>query len=138
MQVSLEQLQAHIDKVPANSYLGLQILEIGEGSCRVRMPYNPAFTNSWQHTHGGALMTLSDIAGWIAMATQNGLDNPAGVATLELKTNFLRSNRESDLFATARTIKSGYRLFFGDISIFDREDQIICHSTVTYIKTGSG
>ncbi|NLU49919.1 MAG: PaaI family thioesterase [Syntrophomonadaceae bacterium] len=134
MITSLEELQAHINQIPINEYLRLKLLEFGEGYSKLMMPYNPVFTNTWKTTHGGALMTLADIAFFVALATLYGLDVSGRISTVEEKTSFLSPSRESDLYATARVIKNGRKLIFGDVSITSDGGRIVSHSTVTYLR----
>ncbi len=136
MIVTLEECQGHMNQVPVNQYLNLQILEIRAGYSRVRMPFNPIFANSWNNTHGGALMTLADIAFYFALATLNGLEASGNFATAELKNNFLQPTSQVDLYAEARVIKNGKRIIFGDVEINDISDRRISHATVSYIRKG--
>ncbi len=135
MKVTQEECQLHMVRVPVNQYLNLSILEVEEGYCLVKMPYNPVFANSWNNTHGGALMTLADIAFYFALATLNGLQASGDFATAELKSNFLKPTSKTDLYAEARVIKNGKRIIFGDVAIRDISGIRISHATVSYIRT---
>lgn len=134
MRVSLQELQDHVERIPINQYLRVQVVEIGEGYCKTMMPYNPILTNTWNNTHGGAYMTVTDITFFLALATINGLDITGSTSTLEIKTNFLSPSRESELYTEARVIKNGRRSIFGDVSIKNSTEKIVSHSTVTYLK----
>jgi len=48
--------------VPFVEHLGLQLLEKRNGVVRMRLEPRPEFENSWGSMHGGALMTLLDVA----------------------------------------------------------------------------
>jgi uncharacterized protein (TIGR00369 family) len=48
--------------VPFVEHLGLQLLEKRNGFVRMRLEPQPEFENSWGSMHGGALMTLLDVA----------------------------------------------------------------------------
>ncbi|MEN6348795.1 MAG: PaaI family thioesterase [Syntrophomonas sp.] len=134
MMASFEQIEAHLTQIPVNQYLQVRLVEIGEGLCKVVMPYNPQLTNSWQSTHGGVLVTLADMTFFLAQATQNGIDSSGRVATAEIKTNFLSSNRGSTLKAEGRVIKNGKRLIFGEVKVFNFDNTAISHSTLSYLK----
>jgi len=135
MMVSFEQIEAHLAQIPVNQYLQVRLLEIGEGCCKVVMPYNPQLANSWQSTHGGILVTLADMIFFLAQATLNGIDSSGRVATAEIKTNFLGSNQGSTLKAEARVIKNGKRLVFGEVTVFKLDNTVISHSTLSYLKS---
>lgn len=136
MRVSLDELKGHVERIPINQYFRLQVLNIGEGYCEAMMPFNPHLTNTWRNTHGGAYMTVTDMAFFLAAATMNGLDISGSTSTVEIKTNFLRPSRESDLFIEAQVIKNGRRHIFGDVRIRDSQSVRVAHSTVTYFKNG--
>ncbi len=131
---SFAEIKAHLAQIPVNQYLQVRLLETGEGVCTVAMPFNPRLANSWQGTHGGVLVTLADMAFFLAQATQNGIDSSGRVATAEIKTNFLGSNKGGDLKAEARVIKNGKRLVFGEVTVFDLNNTVISHSTLSYVK----
>lgn len=130
-----EQIEAHLAQIPVNQYLQVRLMKIGEGYCKVQMPYNPLLANSWQNTHGGILVTLADMAFFLAQATINGIDSSGKVATAEIKTNFLGYNGGSTLQAEARVIKNGKRLVFGEVTVFDLDHRVISHSTLSYLKS---
>ncbi len=130
MPNKLKDFQNFIDRTPINQYLHLQILEIEEGYTKIRMPYNPVFTTTWNSAHGGILMTLADITFFMALATLNGLDITGCISTLEINTKFLSTSRESELYADGRVINSGR----GEVSIVNSTDKLISHSTITYLK----
>ena len=134
MLLTLEDLQSYINRIPANQYMHLQLKEIGEGYSKVKMPYNPVFINSWKNTHGAALMTLTDLTFFVAIATLNGLDISGSTSTSEIKINFLRPTNNSDLYAEANIIKNGKRNVFGEVSIKNTTGKLITYSTVTYVR----
>ncbi len=132
--VSLPELQEYVKQIPMNQVFQLQVLEIGEGYCKTMTPYNPNLTNIWRSTHGGTYMTVTDITFYLAMCTLNGPDTSGNTSTVEIKTNFLRPNKDSALYAEARIIKNGRRNVFGDVAIKNSIGKQLVHSTVTYFR----
>jgi len=131
--VSLEELQAHVNRVPVyEKYCG-QVLEIREGYCRLMIPYSLSLTNTWKTIHGGVYMTVADLTFFLALATVYGLDTSGNLSTVEIKTNFLSPSKE-DIYAEARIIKNGRSIVFGDVSITDKLGVVVSHSTVTYAR----
>lgn len=131
---SFDEIHRHLKNIPINKILKVELLEIGNGYCEVRMPYNEDLTNSWHSTHGGILMTLADMSFYLAQATLNDLDATGKVSTAEVKTNFLKSNFANQIRAHAQVIKNGKRIIFGQVTCLDELDDIISHSTVSYIR----
>jgi len=130
MPLALKDFQNLIDRIPINQYLHLQVLEIGEGYSKIRMPYNPVFTTLWNSTHGGVLMTLADVTFFIAMATLNGLDISGSIVIVENNTKFLSPSRESELYVEGRIINGET----GDVIIMNTTDKLISQSTIIYKK----
>jgi len=130
MPITLKDLQNLIDRIPINQYLHLQILEIGEGYIKIRMPYNPVFTTLSNSTHNGVLMTLADISFFMAIATLHGLDISTCILIKDIKSNFISPNRESELYAEGRVIGCDK----GEIRIINTVDKLISISTISYLK----
>ncbi|PKM76452.1 MAG: hypothetical protein CVU90_12310 [Firmicutes bacterium HGW-Firmicutes-15] len=130
MPIALKDYQNHIDRMPINQYLHLQILEIGEGYTKIRMPYNPVFTTTWNASHGGVLMTLADVTFYFALATLKGLDISGSTLAMEINTSFISPSRESELYAEGKVINSSR----AEVRIINTTDKLISHSTITYLK----
>ena len=81
---------------------------------------------------GGGLMTLADAALYLAILGARGLATVA--VTNELKMNFLRPATGGDVIATARVIKMGRRIAYGEIhlAMADAPDRLIAHATSSY------
>ena len=73
-----------LDKYAA--YLGIELLEAGEGYCKVRLPIKEQFLNAADVVHGGLIFTLADVAFAVA-------SNSHGQLALAINANisFLRS-----------------------------------------------
>lgn len=131
MLVTLDEAQAYVKKIPINKYFQMQVLEIGEGYAKTMTPYNPELTNVSNNTHGGVFMIIADMTFFQALFTLNGFGSKLNFVTSEIKTNFLSSSKDSELYAEARIIKNGRRNIFGVVSITDATGKILTYSTVT-------
>jgi acyl-CoA thioesterase len=58
---------------PFGKLLGLEVLEVGEGTARVQMEVRPELNNIFGGTHGGALFSLVDEAFQLACNTHGVL-----------------------------------------------------------------
>lgn len=113
--------------------LGLEIEEIGEGSCRVRQPYRAAFVRPGGTISGPTMMGLADCAMWIAVMSVVGRAEMA--VTTNLNINFLKRPKPVALIADCRVLKAGKRLAYGEISLFsegEEEEGPVAHVTCTY------
>ena len=77
-------------------------------------------------------MAAADVAMWLSIMTRLGT---AEVATAEMKTNFLSGAREEDFLCQAKILKLGKRLVFGTAECVNREEKLLTHHTITYIRT---
>ncbi len=113
--------------------LGLEIQEIGDGSCRVRQPYREAFVRPGGTISGPTMMGLADCAMWIAVMSVVGRAEMA--VTTNLNINFLKRPKPGALIADCRVLKAGKRLAYGEISLFSEgkeEEGPVAHVTCTY------
>ena len=68
--------------------LGIEFEDVGSGWARMRMPFSEKLTNSTGAGHGGALFTLADSAGSMALVSMAAKGEV--VTTVEMKINFLK------------------------------------------------
>ena len=126
-------------EIPFVQHLGF-VLELFEGgqSTLLYTP-RPEHLNSFAVTHGGACMTLLDVA--MAVASRS-VQKDMGVVTIEMKTSFMRPapGNGSPLSATGRLMHRTATLAFAEATIYDAKGQACAHSTGTfkYVRRHSG
>jgi len=88
--------------IPHVAHLGISIVESGDRRLVMRLPYQASLVGNPDSgvLHGGAVTTLIDTAcGFVAIAA---LSEPAPVATLDLRVDYLRPAKVGhDLFVEA-------------------------------------
>ncbi|MBN1893848.1 PaaI family thioesterase [bacterium] len=95
-------------------YVGIEIVEIGEGRAKVRMQVKDHHLNIVDTVHGGALFTLADMA--IAAAS----NSRGQVAVLiQAAISYIQAAKGGILFAEAREISVGSRLGHYQITVTD-------------------
>ena len=79
--------------IPFAIHLGLELVRIGEGEAELLVDLRrPELLNSFSVGHGGALMTVLDVAMAHAARSHNPPPQYApGAVTIEMKTSFLRA-----------------------------------------------
>ncbi|MEM7226458.1 MAG: PaaI family thioesterase [Pseudomonadota bacterium] len=113
--------------------MGFQVEAIGEGTCRVRLPYSPSHLRPGGTMAGPLLMGLADVAVYVAVLSEIGRVELA--VTTNLTCNFLRRPKPGDVVGEARMIKVGKRLAYGEVSIYseaERDKGPVAHVTATY------
>ena len=59
---------------------------------------------------------------------QNGL----GLATIDMRMDYLRPGRGHEFVATAQVLRMGRKLVFGEMEVLDAKGQLAAHATTTY------
>ena len=118
-------------EIPFVQHLGfvLELFEAGESA--IRYTPLPEHLNSFAVTHGGACMTLLDVA--MAVAARS-VQKDMGVVTIEMKTSFMRPSPGdgSLLSARGRLMHRTATLAFAEATIYDAKGQACAHSTGTF------
>ncbi|NBJ12023.1 hotdog fold thioesterase [Microvirga sp. SYSU G3D207] len=129
-----DELTAFLDREFPQIHLGGRsyfVDEVGPLSARMRMAYHERHIRPGGTISGPAMMTLADLALYVAILAHIG---PVALAvTTSLNFNFLRKPEPRDLIAECRLLKLGKRLAVGDVSIYSEgSPDMVCHATGTY------
>ncbi len=119
---------------PYYRLLGMEVLECREGYAKFRLPFKGDLKQLAGVVHGGAIASLADSAGAIAvLATAK---NGARVATAEMKLNFIAPTSGNDLFAEAHVVHCGSTLAVSDVEVTDGHGTLIAKGLATYVLFG--
>lgn len=129
-----KEVEAFLDREFPQIHLDGRIFSVeavGPLSACMRMLAAPRHLRPGGTLSGPAMMTLADLAFYVAILAQIG---PVGLAvTTNLSFNFLRKPEPRDLLAECRLLKLGKRLAVGEVSLFsDGGAEVVCHATGTY------
>ena len=122
-----------IGEIPIFHTLRFRVDELGEGSCRATVPYDPKYDGVFESFHGGLLMTIADSVACFAVMTRTGPDAP--MTTTDMNIRFLAACR-SDVTAHARLIKFGRTLCPVAVELFDAAGVMVAVAQVTYLRLG--
>jgi len=123
--------------IPFVEALGMQLWRFDSGLAEISLEVLPQMLNSWQVAHGGVLMTLLDVAmAHAARSVRLGDPDAAGIATVEMKTQFIRP-AEGRLVATGRLLHAGARTAFCEGSVHDAAGGLCAHATGTFKYTSN-
>ncbi len=120
-------------RIPFVEELGFELWRFGDGQAELQVDLNEAHLNSWEVAHGGVLMTLLDVAMAKAArsANQHAPDGGPGVATIEMKTSFMRP-AEGRLRAEGLLLDKTTTLAFTEGRVFDAAGRLCAHATGTF------
>jgi uncharacterized protein (TIGR00369 family) len=124
-QKILDRLRA----IPIVDTLQLEILELEDNVCVVRVPHKRQWDGVFESFHGGLLMTVADTAACFAAFTRAGADRT--MTTTDMNIRFLAPCL-TDLIAKARIIKFGRTLVPVEVDLFDANDTKVAVAQVSY------
>lgn len=121
-------------RIPFIDLLGAELLRFDGGHAELALTLRDELTNSWGVAHGGVAMTLLDVAMAHAARApeQPGGDPGPGVATVEMKTTFLRPGT-GRLRVQAQLLHRTATLAFCTGSVFDGEGHVASHGSGTFM-----
>jgi uncharacterized protein (TIGR00369 family) len=115
--------------VPFVESLGIELHGYSEGHVELRVDLDEAHLNAWEVAHGGVLMTMMDVG--MAMAARSATGHGGGVATIEMKTSFMRP-AQHQLRAVAKLLHKTATLAFCEASVFDDEGKLCATANGTF------
>jgi uncharacterized protein (TIGR00369 family) len=121
--------------LPASRFvatLDLQLEEIGDGTARMRMPFDEDRTTYGDVVHGGAIASLIDTTAMVTAWAGAPLPEQTRGATVSLSLEYVDGARGEDLVATGRTIKRGRSLCFCEIDVAGEDGRPVAKALATY------
>lgn len=133
-RMSVAEIDAYLDEVFPQLHHGgrTYVVEaVGPMTARMRCDYHERHLRPGGTLSGPTMMTLADVALYVAILAQIG---PVALAvTTSLNVNFLRKPGQAALIGEARLLKLGKRLAVGEVAIYSQgEAEMVCHATGTY------
>lgn len=118
--------------IPFVHHLGFELVLFDGGHSQIEYTPSPEHLNSFGVTHGGACMTLLDVA--MAVAARS-VCKDMGVVTIEMKTSFMQPARGA-LSARGRLMHRTATMAFTEGTVYDAQGLACAHATGTfkYIK----
>lgn len=111
--------------------LDLQVTHCAPGEATLRLPFSDHLSRIGGMVCGQALMAAADTAMVLAIVTQLGTRRP--MTTVQLNTSFLKPLAGQDALVTARVVRAGKSLVFGEIDIVGASDhKSVCRTSTTY------
>jgi uncharacterized protein (TIGR00369 family) len=115
-------------EIPFVTHLGFELQRFEDGHSQIGYEAKPEHFNSFEVTHGGAVMTLLDVT---MAAAARSVQPELGVVTIEMKTSFMQPARGM-LAGKGRLMHRTGSMAFVEATIFDAEGRACAHSTGTF------
>jgi len=121
-----EAMVAAFKQTPLHALLGLEVLDVGPGGVRVRMPVRESAFNSTGNLHGGSIATLIDVAAGTAAATGSSFHPGVNtIVTADLHVRYLGRPHGTWVEASAKVIKAGRQLVVVECEVRDADERLI-------------
>ncbi len=119
-------------RIPFVDHLGFTLEKFEGGQSELLFAPRPEHFNSFDVTHGGAVMTFLDV---IMATAARSVDPEMGVVTIEMKTTFMRPAKVP---AGQALVGKGHlqhrtrSMAFTEGRVFDAQGQLCAHATGTF------
>ena len=112
--------------------LELRLIDASPGEVRLALPVHPRHVHAGNVMSGQTLMAAADTAMVLAVMSKLGGFRP--MTTVQLQTSFIRPiPRDAvEVLLTARILRRGRSLAFGEISVRTPDGKLAAQSTTTY------
>jgi len=117
--------------MPASRLVGMSVESVEDGVSICSMIAAEKHWNPFNTVHGGILCDLADLSMGVAFMTT--LQPGEGLATIELKINFLRPARTGKLSSKATVTHRGRSTGFVESTITDEEGKLIAKASSTCV-----
>lgn len=134
--VSVGQLQDLIDATRFTSMLGIRVETIGDGTCRISLPFNKEFERPGGIVSGLVFTTAADVAVWLAIKTVLGMADMS--VTADMSSSFLAPLAGGTLYANAQITKLGRRLINATARCEDASGKALAQHLLTYARQPMG
>ncbi|MBL8327012.1 MAG: PaaI family thioesterase [Rubrivivax sp.] len=112
--------------------LDLRLLEARAGEVTLALPVTSRHVHEGGVLCGQTMMAAADTAMVLAVMTRLGGFKP--MTTVQLQTSFLRqvAGTSGAARVVARVFKMGRSLVFGEVQVWNADDELAAHATTTY------
>ncbi|AXF15966.1 PaaI family thioesterase [Paraburkholderia caledonica] len=110
--------------------LTLTPVKVDADSATLRLPFSGELRHSGGVICGQVFMAAADTAMIVAISAALGGFKP--MTTVSLNISFMRAVRNGDVLITARVLRLGRNLVFGEVELLDETGNMAVHATTTY------
>lgn len=112
---------------PFLDFMGMILEELADGCARFRMPIRHEFLQGAGVVQGGLIVAMASET--IAHAVMTLLGPGEGIATIEVKNNFLATAKDGVLIAEGNVFKKGRTVIIGDCIVSSDAGKALSRTT---------
>ena len=131
--ITIEQLQQALADLfaPWVQALNLRVESFGPGEATLRLPQSDQLSRVGGMLCGQAMMAAADTAMVLALINHFGTFRPC--STVQMSSSFLKPLSGQDALVTARVLRAGKSMAFGEIDLRGADDgQSVFRASTTY------
>jgi uncharacterized protein (TIGR00369 family) len=121
-----------VRNTPYLQHLGIELVEMSEGSAVMKMPMKEELRQPYGLLHGGATASLIDTATAFAVVAAIGQADKA--TTVDLTVHYLRPVINETTICTAKVVRAGKRLITVSAEVHNEDGKMIATALSTYAK----
>jgi uncharacterized protein (TIGR00369 family) len=121
-----------VRNTPYLRHLGIELVEMSEGSAVMKMPMKEELRQPYGLLHGGATASLIDTATAFAVVAAIGQADKA--TTVDLTVHYLRPVINETTICTAKVVRAGKRLITVSAEVHNEDGKMIATALSTYAK----
>jgi uncharacterized protein (TIGR00369 family) len=110
--------------------LQLKVESLNGDAVTLRLPFSAALRHGGGVICGQVFMSAADTAMVIAISSALGEFRP--MTTVSQNISFMRAVRTGDVLVTARVLRLGRNLVFGEVELAGEDGKVAAHATTTY------
>lgn len=118
---------------PFHAWLGIEVVDAGEGWVRVAIEARDEHINLQQLLHGGVLATLADTA--MGLSLRTALEPGRRHVTIVMHVQFLRPGKPGRLEASGKVVRVGRSVGHAEASVVDERGRELARAQGTYSVT---
>ncbi|WP_315819482.1 hotdog fold thioesterase [Paraflavitalea speifideaquila] len=131
-QLAVQVVDKMMQKDAFSQWLGIKVIEVREGYCKLQMTLRDEMLNGFGVIHGGITFSLADSALAFACNNRNNLS-----LALDVSITFTKSGLPGDLFtAEAKEVHNGRSTGLYLISVTNQNNQPVAVFKGTCFRTG--
>jgi len=115
-------IRARLARSPFASFLGVELVEVGEGRCRLKLVIRRELTRTVGGAHGGVLAALADLALVVSLASlydRQEIEGGAAGSTMQFSISYLTPAVGNEVYAEGRVLRKGGSTATAEVDITD-------------------
>lgn len=128
-QVTEELIRQIVESSPYAEFMGMKLIKAKDGGAAIEMMVKKHHENTQGIIHGGAICSLVDQVGPVALATKLGPNQRP--RTVQIDIHYLAPGRGNRLIAEGAVSKTGRRISVIDCEVFDEEGATVALARCT-------